>query len=361
MKIIIFGGSFDPIHNGHINIAKRALEVLNADKVIFLPAKNARWKSKKASDYDRLNMIKLAINDYPMFEVSTIELNSTRDTNYTFDTINEFEKSDNDELYFLIGYDQLNQLDKWYKIEELSKIIKFVCFSRPDYQINSKNATNYDVFVINENVSDASSTKVRELIDLDVPLKVLDYISENDLYYIPKIKTYINNKRFKHSINVAHLSYEIAISNNLDYSKAYIASILHDLGKYVDFAYQEVICKKYCENQYHLIPRALHHQFVGVEIAINDFNIKDEEILEAIKYHATGAPNMTNLGKIVYCSDKIDPGRGYDSIDMINSCKNNINSGFIYVLKENIKYFKLKNIDYKNPLTISCIEYYLGK
>ena len=94
---------------------------------------------------------------------------------------------------------------------------------------------------------------------------------------------------------------------------------------------------------------------------MNDFNIKDEEILDAIKYHATGKQNMSKIGKIVYASDKIDPSRGYNSQDMINECLKDIDSGFNYVLSENIKYFKLKNMEYKNPLTIQCIKYYLGE
>lgn len=360
MKTIIFGGSFDPIHNGHIKLAETALKAINADKVVFLIAKNPRWKSKRTDDVHRYNMVSLAIQEYNNFEVSRLELDSNEEVNYTFDTISRYKREENEELYFLIGFDQLEQLHKWYKIDELSKLVKFICISRPDYEVSSENEVKYNVYVINENVSSMSSTKLRELIDVDCPKEVLNYIAENNLYYIPKIKKYINDKRFNHSLSVADLAYTIAKCNNLDANKVYIAGLLHDIGKYQDWAYQEVIAKKYCEEYYTLIPKVLYHQYVSVEIAINDFNIKDEEILEAIQYHATGRSNMSKLAQIIYCSDKIDPSRGYDSSDMIEECFLDIEKGFKYVLSENIQYLKLKGSDYENPLTLDCIDYYLN-
>ena len=360
MKTIIFGGSFDPIHNGHLKIAKTALEAINADKVVFLIAKNPRWKDKRTDDIHRLNMVSIALKDYPKFEISKLELESTSSVNYTYETILKYDKKEDEELYFLIGYDQLSQLDKWYEIEKLSKLVRFIVYTRPEYELNYVNLEKYNCLLVKGELSNMSSTKLRELKDVDAPKEVLNYIVDNDLYYIPKIKSYINDKRFKHSVSVANLAYHIALNNSLNPSKAYIAGLLHDVGKYVDFAIQEVIAKKYEELYFNSIPRVLHHQYMGVELARNEFLIDDEEILDAIKYHATGAPNMSKLAKIVYASDKIDPSRGYYSQDMINECLKNIDSGFTYVLSENIKYFKIKNMEYKNPLTIQCIKYYLG-
>ena len=95
MKTIIFGGSFDPIHNGHIKLAKKALEVINADRVIFMVAKNPRWKSKRTDDEHRYNMLQIALKDYPSFIVSRIELDSNVEVNYTYDTILKYQKKDN--------------------------------------------------------------------------------------------------------------------------------------------------------------------------------------------------------------------------------------------------------------------------
>ena len=89
--------------------------------------------------------------------------------------------------------------------------------------------------------------------------------------------------------------------------------------------------------------------------------IEDEDVLEAIRYHATGKENMSTLAKIIYSADKIDPLRGYDSSSLINECYKDINKGFLRVLKENIEFFKEKNIDYENYYTSRCLNYYLNQ
>ena len=88
---------------------------------------------------------------------------------------------------------------------------------------------------------------------------------------------------------------------------------------------------------------------------------EDKNILHAICYHATGIDNMSELDKVIYCADKLDPLRGWDSTKLIEECKKDINQGFISVLKENIIFFKKKNIDYKNNYTLKCLSYYLDR
>ena len=164
-KVLLFGGTFDPIHNAHINLCEIAFKTINADFCYFILAKNPRWKTPCSRPEDRLNMLKLALKDKPNFKISLIEYNSKEDITYTYNTIVEFKKTVKDDLYYLIGADQLNKLHEWYKIDELSKLVKFICISRPDYEVSSENEVKYNVYVINENVSSMSSTKLRELID----------------------------------------------------------------------------------------------------------------------------------------------------------------------------------------------------
>lgn len=361
MKTIIFGGSFDPIHNGHIQIARKAQSILNADRVLFLVAKSPRWKKTMSSTNHRINMLKLALQNEKNMEISYLEVDSIEEVNYTYKTLLRYEKKDDEEVYFLFGYDQLEVLDKWYEIDKLKDLVHLVAFNRLGYSINMNNVTKYNVQLIDIGLSSMSSSALRELKNVDAPKEVLDYIVQNELYYIPKIKSYISGHRYEHTISVANTAYEIAKRNSINVSKAYIASLLHDIGKNVDINLQDEFVKKNYPSYYGLLPLALYHQFVSVDIAKNDFKIDDNEIIEAIKYHATGKANMTKLMKCVYASDKIEPTRDYDSSLLINQCKEDIDLGFNQVLEENVLFFKKKNIPFKNPLTISCIEYYLGK
>lgn len=359
MKTIIFGGSFDPIHNSHIKIAKKAKEYLSADQVVFLIAKKARWKDTKTNNLDRLNMLEIALKDYPWAKIDLEEFNQDQEVNYTYETMLKLKNKYSGELYFLIGSDQEEKLHDWYKIDELSKLVKIICVTRPNYSLNYDNINKYNVDVITYDPGETSSSDIRLFSSLDCPYEVLMYIAKHKLYQCEIISSYINEKRYKHSVSVASLCYTIAKNNAVDENKAFLSGLIHDIGKDINDEILLSYMKENYPNYIGDISKQLFHQFYGVKLAKEILNINDEEILEAIKYHATGKDNMTKLGKIVYVADKTDPLRGYDSKKMIEECIKDIDKGFIYVLDENIKFLKENNKNYSNSLTMKCIEYYL--
>ena len=151
----------------------------------------------------------------------------------------------------------------------------------------------------------------------------------------------------------------IAKGNGVNPSKAFISGLLHDIGKEIPMEEQISFIKANLGEEYLKIQKPLYHQFVSKDIAHRVFHINDEEILDAIEYHATGKKDMSTLAKILYASDKIEPTRGYDSSEMIKECVKDINKGFIKVLDENVKFFIDKGIKYDNIFTIECIKSYL--
>lgn len=142
-KILLFGGSFDPIHNAHIELTLQAYNELKVDKCYFILAKNPRWKKPLSSSKQRLEMLELALKDYKQFEISLIEYNSNKEITYTYDTIMEMGNFNQNEYYYLIGTDQLALLHKWYKIDELSSLVHFVVFKRYAYPVNEENLNKY--------------------------------------------------------------------------------------------------------------------------------------------------------------------------------------------------------------------------
>lgn len=361
-RTLLFGGSFDPIHNGHIEISKLAKEELNIDSLIFILAKAPRWKNPEASDKERLDMLSLAIEDIEGASISLIEINSDEEVNYTFNTIKKYPKEEGEILYYLIGYDQLDKLDKWYEIDKLSKEVQIVAYPRPDYLINEENVKRFNVILLKSQLTnDMSSTKARSLIDLDIPEKVLKYIEEHNLYYIKKVHSYLSEHRFKHTLSVANLAYKVAKANHLDYTKAYIAALLHDIGKEIDKEEQlEFIEKNYSEYINDLTP-PLYHQFLSFEIAKKEFSINDEIILNAIKYHATGSDEMDEIGKIVYASDKVEPTRHFETKPYIDELILDFEKGFRMVLNANIDFLIETGKDFSNSLTFKCVKKYIGR
>lgn len=363
-KLILYGGSFDPIHNGHLRMANAASFLLNAD-VVFIPSKNPRWKDPAEDVKHRLRMLRLAIKQSGMSGsiISNYELKSTDDINYTIDTVKYFvEKHPQKKFYLLIGADQVNQFHQWRAPKEISELVKIVYIQRPQVEVNLDNVKKYNMSKLNYDLSGAvSSRDIRNLNCLDLPSTVLDYIEKHRLYFFNKLETILPPARFQHSISVARLALKIAFHNRLKIEReAYIAGLLHDLAKGLDQKVILEIMKEEYQDYLHLPPFS-YHQFVGVYLAKKVFNIQDEEILDAVQYHATGKAKMSDLGKIIYCADKIDPLRKFNSASLIKKCYENFETGFLHVLKANKEYLLSINKDINNELTKSCMDYYLKK
>lgn len=152
-----------------------------------------------------------------------------------------------------------------------------------------------------------------------------------------KIEEYLKKnlikERYNHSYNVAILSYEIAKKNNLENPLIYfLCGLLHDVGKYVNNDDSDKIMKENFK-EYLDLPSYTYHSFVGAIKIKEELNIKDEVFLDAIKFHTTGKPNFSTLGKIIYMSDKIEPSRKYNSYDLILNAFKDYNEGFINTIK----------------------------
>ena len=358
MNYIIFGGGFDPIHLGHLNMAKQASTFLDAE-VIFVPARISVWKNKSIEASKKVEMIKLSIKDEPRFRIDLFELNSGKDVNYSIDTIRYFKnKYRHDKLYYLIGSDQVNSFHLWKEAENIASSVQLVYFARPGYELDENNIKKYHMLEIKGEVVDVSSSDIRELKSLMIPLEVLRYIEDNRLYFINKINEYIDEYRLNHSISVARLAYDIALKHQLkNPEKVYTAAILHDVGK--EYKDSKAIMEQYFE-EYKDMPAFSYHQFVGAYLAKTVFGIEDETILNAIKFHATGNENMDEVSMIVYAADKIDPSRDYDSTELITAMMDNdIEKGFRIVLKANQEFLDEQGKMTDNPLTSKCFKQYL--
>lgn len=361
-NIILFGGSFNPIHLGHLKMAKIASDEFDAD-IFFIPSKNPVWKNDCIDISHRIKMLELALKDFncDRFNYSLIEAESD-DTTYTIDTVNYFLNNYQfDNLYLLIGEDQVIKFHRWKSASELAKKCKIIFFPRDDSDEINENELIYNIKrVKNSKMYHVSSTEIRNLSTLMTTKSVIDYMVENALYSFNQLAYIYSNKRYAHAISVANLAYEIAISNNIPHpDRYYLAAIMHDVGKNIAKKTVEQIMVENFFNEFETMPEFSFHQFVGMHIAKNTFNIKDVEILDAIKYHATGRKNMTLLEKVIYASDKIEPTRGFDSKELIDSMKKDANEGFKIVLQANKEYLLEQHKDIENKLTNDCMKQYL--
>ena len=193
MKIGIFGGSFNPPHNMHKNIAKELIAKGYLDKVIFVPTgMKYEYKNNLLNDKIRVKMLSLMIKDEKNMKISKYELKNK--TVYTYETLNYFKKKyKNDEIYFICGTDNLTYMDTWAKGIDILENYKILVIKRDTDDINEiiKRLKKYQKNIITTDIipNNISSTKIRNMIK-DENKHINNYLDLSVLNYIKRKKIY---------------------------------------------------------------------------------------------------------------------------------------------------------------------------
>ncbi len=354
MKIAIYGGSFNPVHNEHVNIVKAAVSALNLDKVVVLPTAITPDKTyvMTAKARDRLKMCRLAFAEVAQAEVSDYEI-KRGGVSYSYVTCRHFRKLyPHDELYFLIGGDSLAKFDRWKKPEEILKCVTLAVCAREDTEalkseiVRIGSLFKREIVSINYVGKAVSSTKIRVLAALGedvsdfVPNAVKQHILRGQLYLIPKIgevKKYLTEERYAHTLRVAACAARNAPRARVYEFDAVVAAALHDVAKYLGADAEEL--KGFTPPRD--VPPPVLHQYSGAYVAEHTFGISDETILNAIRYHASGRENMSALEKLIYLADLLEDGRKFDGVDKLRlSFARDIDRGLSEALGHQLKYLK---------------------
>lgn len=188
MKICVFFGTFNPIHNGHIKMADFALKKYNFDKIIFVPAYLPPHKELENNlAGHRLNMVKLATKTNPKFEVSDIEYQSNTKS-YSIFTIEKLIAKYNiqDRINFIIGTDAFEKIETWYNADKLKKLVHFIVFPRKGENTNklvNLKQNSWDFEIAKSEYFDFSSTEIRATSShTKTNTEVEEYIKTHDLY-----------------------------------------------------------------------------------------------------------------------------------------------------------------------------------
>jgi nicotinate-nucleotide adenylyltransferase len=191
VKIGFLGGSFDPVHFGHLIAAQDAFEQHKLDRLILVPAAQAPLKPSEAQSTaaERLEMLRLSVEWDERFEISDYEL-KRGGVSYTIDSVRHFRSlHPNDDLFWIIGGDQLPRLHLWKGIEELVTLVEFIFLERPGYPVKAHpEIKGLRLHRCDGHLLAISSTELRERVkdhlslDYFVPHKAIVYIRENGLY-----------------------------------------------------------------------------------------------------------------------------------------------------------------------------------
>ena len=187
MKIGLFGGTFDPIHDAHLAVARAAADRFGLERVLFVPAAHPPHKAgvTHAAYEDRVRMAEVACAGEPRFEVSRLEEGTTR--SYSIDTIEKLRATlaPDDEVYFIIGADAFAEIETWHRWREVARAVRFVVASRPGHRYAVPQSVHMER--LDGMDLDVSSSEVRRALaagnrTAEVPQRVMNYIMRKKLY-----------------------------------------------------------------------------------------------------------------------------------------------------------------------------------
>ena len=183
MNIVLFGGSFNPVHNGHLQIISELLKKL--DEVWVVPCGNHAFDKELADGDKRIEMLKLAIKN-PGVKILDMEIKK-KEKSYSADIVRDFRKEYPDHKFFLvIGADNLDNLQKWHDFQFLKNEVEFIIVSRPGFELTNKNGIRINYVLAIENF--ASSTQIRNNIESNISIKqfvpksVCNFLIKNEIY-----------------------------------------------------------------------------------------------------------------------------------------------------------------------------------
>ena len=366
-RIGIFGGTFNPVHKEHINLAINAVKELKLDKLFIMPTFISPHKSHlSAPAEDRVNMLKLAFFGQKNVEISDFEIKKGGKS-YTYQTVEYFKSQFDCELFFICGADMLVDFKTWKEPQRILNSATLCVFSREDFLIDYDKEKKYFIenfkkeFIKLSYVGKRdSSTKIRIFASLNLPLtdfttkKVEKYILTNKIYgefkYAEFLKNNLTEKRIIHTANVAVTALSKVKELNLDYEKVKTSALLHDLAKYISpFQYEGEIIEQVNQSGVEIssieeMPKAVIHAFLGAIIAENALKIQDQDVLNAIRYHTTARPNMSALEKLIFVADMVEEGRNYQGVETLRKYYSmDFETCFKECLKEEMIHLKNKN------------------
>ena len=347
MKIGIYGGTFNPIHTGHIHAAKQAMKILGLDKLLMIPDRIAPHKeipSGSPTPQQRLQMLRLAVEGEPGIEVSDIEL-KREGKSYTYLTVEALREEYPDaELFLLMGTDMFLSFHTWMNPERITAHATLAVMFRGEKGEQAKiearkaemEAEGIRVALVRNDTINISSTQLRRLIAFQcasefLPKGVENYIRDNGFYDAaaqwknlpmeqlePIVIRLLNPNRVAHVLGCRDTAVELAKHWGADVTDAARAGILHDITKALDGPLQLTLCREYGTildefgNKY---PKTLH-ALTGSLVAERIFG-ENEAVVSAICHHTTGKADMNLLEKIIYVADYMEPNRNFPGVEKL--------------------------------------------
>lgn len=346
-RIGIYGGTYNPPHIGHMRAAAHGIRVLGLDRLLLIPAAISPHKElpeDSANPLQRLEMLRLSARGLEKAQVSAIEL-GREGPSYSVDTVKQLRQQYPDaQLVLMMGTDMFLSFLNWYQAETILKQVSLAVFyrgekrERPAIEAQKARleAMGAVVTLVENPVTAISSTDLRRMLVLRCADSFLcpgvgDYIRANGLYHTGEdftslpmeelervVISLLKPNRVAHVLGCRDTAAALARHWGANETDAARAGLLHDITKALDGPLQLTLCDEYGillskfsqEN-----PKTLH-ALTGSVVAEQIFG-ENEAVVQAIRYHTTGRPNMSLLEKILYIADYMEPNRDFPGVEAL--------------------------------------------
>lgn len=382
-QTVLYGGTFNPIHRGHLDICVRARQAVDARRVLLMPAaqpphKSAGWL---APDQDRLAMCALAAREYDLIQVDDWEIRRGG-RSYTVDTLGHLAAVfPEEELWLLIGTDMFLTFTQWHRWEEIGKMASLLVASREEGdrerlldQQQKLAERGVRSRLLQNPPMPMSSTQIREELRRDgttgkVCPQVLDYIREKELYLHPPeeldylrryIRPLMTDYRYRHSLGVEKQAVKMARRFGADQRKAALAGILHDVCKDMPKGalLQNILESGIINGIDFKASPQLIHSYAGALYLQSHMDIHDLEVIEAVRYHTTARAGMNLLETVVYLADLTSEDREYPDVgEMRRLCDTDLRKAMIHALTHTVKELTRKQKPICPDTLGACKEY----
>ena len=350
-KVAMFGGTFSPIHNGHLLAMSALFDAVKPDHLFVIPTAIPPHKTRKdaATDADRMAMISLALRELqnPKISVSDIEL-LRGGKSFTVDTV-EYLKSQAEEVVVFVGTDMFLTLEAWHDFERLFSMCTVAYMRREENSgldaVLENKAESYrkkyhaDIIRIPYASREISSTDIRLCVDNGVlpdelvPRSVAEYIRSHGLYKSPWIHEIEELRSLvRRSVGEARAMHIFSVEREAAAMAAHIlpekmeivrkAALLHDITKEKPQEWQLACLRKagvQLANDLRTAPKVLHAYTAAIQIPLEYPQFSSPEVISAVKHHTTGSPDMSILDCIIFLADFTEPLRTYEDCKSVRA------------------------------------------
>ena len=394
MKIGIYGGTFNPIHLGHMEAARFAVEYLGLDQTYLIPTgipPHKRMDVNAPGAERRLKMVRLAAEAIgPGVQADDMELRR-EGMSYTLDTLRQLrERHPKDRLYLLMGTDMFLTFHLWKDPEEIARLCTLCAFGRSEKdseELFSVQRTYLSqrfgadvITLVLPHIVDISSTRLRELLAEDRGAEYLDpavygYILREGLYGVKRdmgtlsldelrcaALSMLRRKRTPHVLGAEETAAQLALRWGEDEDTARRAALLHDCTKKWSGEQHRALFR-----QYHVAldpeewaEEKLYHAISGAAVARHIFGVSPG-IESAIRWHTTGKADMTTLEKIIYLADYIEPTRDFCDLTELRALAfRDLDAAMLLGLEMSIQSLEQRGV-VVNSYSVRAREYLKGK